>query len=266
VVLGAVGAAAASWLDWQTTGLPSNTEALRINEVVAGEPIAAPAVERHDGRRDFRREVSVSPSSEQVLPNWTIEAAQARLQADGWTLGRVQKSTTSPSARGDERSDGVFQVFQATRDGHTVTGYAHTDFKPEIAGTHLDVTVSPAAPGREPVAILLGWLVGVVTAWLITGWAGYRLRRQAPLRRLAALLLGLTALGLAAHPTIGLYHTLTSHAFTDLGVYGAAPAYYWVVARPAAELVAGTLTAGLAILILAATARRPTGRPTAAMA
>jgi hypothetical protein len=63
----------------------------------------------------------------------------------------------------------VHQVFEATRGGHAVTGYALTIFTPDIAGTRLHTNVRPAAPSWEPVAIQLGWLVGAVTGWLLTG-------------------------------------------------------------------------------------------------
>ncbi|MET8147760.1 hypothetical protein ACIBSW_28550 [Actinoplanes sp. NPDC049668] len=261
VVLGAVGASAGSWLAWQANELPSNATALEITETAAGAPMTAPHVQRLDGRRDYWRAVYVS--DELSLPNWTIETAQARLRAGGWTLGPVEKSIPD-LYRGDERLDAVYQVFRATRDGHAVTVYALTDFTPDLAGTQLNTDVHLAVPSWEPVAILLGWLVGAVAGWLLTGWAGYRLRRRALPRRLAVLTLGLAALGLAAFPTIGLYHTLFKLTFTELGVYGTAPAYCWVVVDPPAMLVGGTLAAGLAILVLAATARQSRGLSRAA--
>jgi hypothetical protein len=272
VVLGAVGAGAGSWLAWQTNELPSDTETLQTTETVAGAPLTATHVDRHDGRDrrllargEFGSRAFVSP--EQVFPNWTIEAAQARLQADGWTLGRVTKSDSAGSYRGrdsDPYQGAVIQTLEGTRGGHTIHIWAHTDFTPDpaVAGTHLDTAIRTDARSWEPAAWLLGWLVGAVTGWLLTGWATYRLRRQTLPRRLTALTLWLTALGLAAHPTIRLYDTLITHAFTDAGEYP--PPYYWVVAPPTAELVGGTLTAGLAILVLAATARKPSVWPTAA--
>ncbi|WP_250006789.1 hypothetical protein [Actinoplanes sp. M2I2] len=256
VVLGAVGAAASSWLGRQTTRLVSDPTAVRTVETMAGVPLAMPQIERRDGPRELWPGVDVLPDYEQPVPNWTIEAAQARLRANGWTIGPVERST-SVRSYGDERHDALHQVFQATKDGQAVTGYANTVLAPGLAGTDLRVTVHPVRPGEEWAAIGLGWLVGAVAGWLLSGWAGYRLRRSALPRRLAALALGLIAVGLAAHPTIGLYDTLGKHAFTDPGVYGIAPAYYWVVAYPAAALVAATLAGGLALLAVAATTRRP---------
>lgn len=266
MVLGAVGAAAASWLARQTNELPSDAAAVHIAETVVGTPVTDSHVDRHDGgRRNFQRDVQVG-RGERALPNWTIETAQARLRADGWTLGRVEKSDGSGSYQVNERLDAVIYRFQATRDGYVITADAQTILTPAIAGTYVDVTVELPAPSWEPVAIGLGRLVGAITGWLLTGWTTYRLRRQALPRRLTALLLGFTTLGLAAHPTIGLYNTLATLESTEFGFSHTTPAHYWVVARPAAELVGATLATGLAILVLAATARRPTARPTVAAA
>ncbi|MEU8264956.1 hypothetical protein AB0C02_30620 [Micromonospora sp. NPDC048999] len=266
VVLGAVGAAAGSWSAWQTAAhLPSDTAALQTAETVAGAPLAAPEIARTDHMRAAWREVYVFNPHEQRFPNWTIEAAQARLQADGWALGPVGKPY--PSYRDNSPLEDVHQFFQVTRDGLALTVYAGTTFTPDTAGTKLQTTVYPTPPSWEPGAILLGWLVGAVTGWLLTGWASYRLRRRALPRRLAALALGVTALWLVAAPTIGLYKTLGELAFTDPGVWAISPAYQWVVTNPATEQVGGTLAIGLTILALAATGRRrPTARPTEAAA
>ena len=255
LVLGAVGAAAGSWLAWQTAAeLPSDTAVGQIDAVVGGVPYAGSAVQRSDGRGEIWPSVSVYDES--LLTGWTLEAAQARLRADGWTPGQMQQSDASAYLN-DVRLAGVYQVFEATRDGQTVTGYAQTITTPGVAaGTRLEVRIHPAEPASVPLVTAVGWLVGAIVAWLLTGWAGYRLRRRALPRRLAAWALGLTALGLAAHPTIGLYHTLGQLTFTDIDVYGVAPAYRWVVMSPATWLVVGTLVAGLGILLLAATARR----------
>jgi len=256
LVLGAVGAASGSFLAWQTAAdLPSNAAAGQIGTILAGSPVVASAVDRQEGPRAIWPGVNLTEADIASLPDWTLEAAQARLRNDGWTPGRVQQF--DPGAySGDQRLDGVYQVFEATRDGQIVTGYATTITTPGFAGTHLSLQIHPAEPATVPVATALGWLVGAVTGWLLTGWAGYRLRRRELPRRLAALALGLTALGLAAHPTIGLYNSLRRLAFIDNGIYGHTPAYYWVVATPAAWLVTGTLVAGIGILVLAATARR----------
>jgi hypothetical protein len=152
-------------------------------------------------------------------------------------------------------------VFDATRDGQVVTGYATTITTPDSVGTRLFISIHLAEPPSAAAATVMGWLAGAITGWLLTGWAGYRLRRRALPRRLAALALGLTALGLAAHPAVGLYKTLGQLALTDPGVYGTAPAYRWMIDSPAAGLVAGTLVTGLGVLILAAAGHRPTAHP-----
>ncbi|MEU3457454.1 hypothetical protein ABZ671_28195 [Micromonospora sp. NPDC006766] len=269
VVLGAVGAATGSWLAWQTAAdLPSDTAALQITETAAGAPLTAPHVNRTDHVRATWRTVDVSNPNEQPFPNWTIEAAQARLRADGWTIGAGDEYTT-PDYRKYQggRPAEVHQRSLATRDGLVLLVAARTSVVPDSTGTKLATSVYPTAPSWEPGAILLGWLVGAVTGWLLTSWAAYRLRRRALPRRLAALALGLTALGLVAAPSIGLYKTLGELAFTDPGVWVIAPAYQWVVTNPATEHIGGALAIGLAILALAATGRhRHTARPTAAAA
>lgn len=261
VVLGAVGAAGGSWLAWQTaTDLPSDAAALRTADTAAGAPLAAPHVDRREYMRADWRGVHVANPHELGFPNWTIEAAQARLQADGWTLGRVDPRYENNTLMNDGR-----QRFEAARDGLALQVYAHT--APETAGTIVVIFVGPAAPSWEAGAILLGWLVGAITGWLLTGWAIYRLRRRALPRRMVALVLGLTALWLAVETTIGLYETLGKLAFTDHGVFSITPAHQWVVSDLSAERVGGTLAIGLMILALAAMGRRrPTVRPTAAAA
>ncbi len=269
VVLGAVGAAAGSWLAWQAAAeLPSDTAALQIAETAAGAPLTAPHVNRVDHLRATWRAVDVFNPNEQPFPNWTIDAAQARLRADGWTIGAGDEYTT-PDYREYQggRPAEVHQRFLATRDGLVLLVFASTSVVPDSTGTKLATSVYPTPPSWEPGAILLSWLVGAVTGWLLTGWASYRLRRRALPRRLAALALGLTALWLAAYTTINTYKTLGELAFTDPGVWATAPAYEWVVANPATEQVGGTLAIGLTILALAATGRRrPTARPTTAAA
>ncbi|HEX5596565.1 MAG TPA: hypothetical protein VFX61_11210 [Micromonosporaceae bacterium] len=273
VVLGAVGAAAGSWLAWQTAAeLPSDTAALQIAETAAGAPLTAPHVHRTDHLRAVWREVSVSNPYEQSFPDWTIEAAQARLRADGWTLGPVGEPR--PSYSDNTPMDEVNQSFQVTRDGLALTVSARTtlppyartssNFTPGVAGTYLGTAVYPTPPSWEPGAILLGWLVGAVTGWILTGWASYRLRRRALPRRVAAVALGLTALWFASY-TINTYEKLGELAFTDPGVYQVAPVYGWHVTFP--ERIGGALAIGLTILAIAATGRRrPTVRPTAAAA
>lgn len=103
------------------------------------------------------------------------------------------------------------------------------------------------------MAVAVGWLVGAVLGWLLTAWATYRLRRRPLPSRLAALILSVTAIGLAANPTIGLYATLSQRAFKTIDIYGIAPPYRWVVSNPEAGLVMGTLIAGTGVLLLAAT-------------
>jgi hypothetical protein len=260
VILGAVVAAGGSWLAWQTAAdLPSDTVAGRIGATVTGAAVPASTIDRRDGAREIWRNLSLS--YEPRLTGWSLEDAQTRLRADGWTPGRVQQETQPAAYADGERLDGIYQVFEATRNGQTVRGYALTITTPGHAGTHLLISISPAEPGWNPVATTLGWLAGAVTGWILTGWAAYRLRRRTLPRRLAAVALGLTAVGLAAHPTIGLYQTLGTLAFADIDIYGIAPPYRWLVASPAAGLMAATLLTGTGIILLAATGR---SRPCAA--
>ncbi|WP_434743426.1 hypothetical protein [Micromonospora sp. SH-82] len=261
VVLGAVGAAAASWLAWQTAAdLPSDEAALQAAEAAAGAPFSAPRLTRIDHVRATSRTVSVGANSpnEQRFPDWTIEAAQARLQADGWTLGPVEKSYSASL----DNQPLINQRFEVTRDGLALTVLAYT-FTSNQAGAGVQVGVQPVPPSGEPGAALLGWLVGGATGWLLTGWASYRFRRRGLPRRLAALTLGLTALWLVTDTTIDTYRILGELAFAEPGVGFIAPAYYWHVTE--AEQVIGALAIGLTILALAASGRhRPTSQPTAA--
>ncbi|MER7439822.1 hypothetical protein [Micromonospora avicenniae] len=266
VVLGAVGAGVGSWLAWQTAAeLPSDTAALQTAETVAGAPMTAPYVSRMAGRREAFPEAHVfDPPHERQLPNWTLEAAQARLRADGWTLGPVGEYTLKAL---DDKPETHVHTFQATRNGHKLDAVAGTASPGGFTSTNVNVGIYPIPPSWEPGAILVGWLAGAVTGWLLTGFATYRLRGRTLPRRLTALALGVTALGLAAESTTGLYKTLADYAFPDPELERFAPAYNWVATSPATEHIGGALAIGVMILALAATGRRrPTVRPTAAPA
>jgi hypothetical protein len=258
LILGAVGAACGSWLAWQTAAeLPSDAAATGIAATVLGGPQSPAGLDRAQGPRELWPAVTVN--YEPHLSGWTLAEAQARLRAAGWTPGRVQRSTAGVYA-GEESLDNFYQVFEATRDGYVLIGYALTITAPQAAGVDLRVSVRPAEPSWSPVAVALGWLAGAVAGWLLTGWASYRLRRRTLARRATVLMLGLTAVGLAAHPAIGLYVTLRQIAFGDADIYGVAPPYRWVVTTLPAGLIAGTLLAGVGILVLATTGRQRTAR------
>uniref|UniRef100_A8M844 Uncharacterized protein n=1 Tax=Salinispora arenicola (strain CNS-205) TaxID=391037 RepID=A8M844_SALAI len=264
MVLGAVGAAAASWLAWQTAaGLPSDTVAQQTAEAVAGTPLTTPDIRRMDDTQMAWRGVHVQGYS-RPIPHWGIDTAQARLQADGWTLGPVVKHYLSPP-RLNEVS---YHTFQATRGGLVLTVTARPSTASGVSGFHLQAAITPAQPKWEPGAVLLGCLVGVITGLVLTGWTMYRLRRRSLPRRLAAFTLGLTALGLAALPTAAIwYKALTDFTFINRDLHAVTPLYRLVVTSPAAEQGSGALVVGLAILVLAATGRnRTTVQPTATAA
>ncbi|MGX6600746.1 hypothetical protein ACWKSP_01215 [Micromonosporaceae bacterium Da 78-11] len=261
LVLGAMGAAAGSWLASQATAaLPADSVARQTTETMAGARLTAPEVDRHDGRWVDRRTVQVTDHDLLGFPGWTMEAAQARLRADGWTIGRGDEFTITQIGAGGDPAQ-VVHAFLATRDGHLLTTNAYT---PAGAGTTVTTYFSPVTPSWEPAAILLGWLVGAVTGWLLTGWASYRLRRRALPVRAAAVVLGLAALWSAVDPTRDLYRTLGRLAFTDPGVELTYPAYGSVLGQPGP--VGVTLALTVTVLALAATGRRRPTRPTEATA
>ena len=253
-VLGAVGAASGSWLAWQTAAMPSDASAVHTAEMVRGAPLRAPKLGRDGWLRDPQRG-GVNVADEQSS-DWTLEAAKARLQAEGWTPGGAEMYSQVPLIRGDRHLEAVSEEFYATKEGAVVTVFAVTVRTPDVAGTSLTTHLGVTGPRWEPVAIVLGWLVGAVIGWLLTGWAGYRLRRRGLLRRPAAVVLGLTALLLAAEPTIGLYETLADLAFPGPELGRLTPAYTWVVTSYRTQQFYGALAIGLTILVLAATGRR----------
>ncbi len=254
LILGAIGAASGSWLAWQTAaGLPSNGAARQLGAIVVGEPRTANTVNRNDGRREIWPSVNVFYDPHDS--DWTLASAQARMRTAGWMPGRVQQTTGGAFARG-KPLDSIHQVFEATRDGQILRGYTTTITTPGHENVIVHIRISPGEPGWAPVAVAVGWLVGAVLGWLLTAWATYRLRRRPLPSRLAALILSVTAIGLAANPTIGLYATLSQRAFKTIDIYGIAPPYRWVVSNPEAGLVMGTLIAGTGVLLLAATGWR----------
>ncbi len=255
MTLGAVGAASASWLTWHTNAdLPSNTAAVQTVEIVSGAPLTTPEVRRYDHPRTIWRNVTVSAAQGIPVPGWSVDEAQARLRADGWTSSPAE--TISASSQGDARLEKIAQRFQATRDGLVLTVTTVTTPSGTVLSTG---EISPAQPKWEPGAILLGWSVGAGTGWVLTGWTMYHLRRRSLPRRLAAFALGITALNFAAKSTLGLYGTLAEPVFTDPpGIYPFAPAYRWIAIGPAAENVGVALVIGLTILVLAASGRNQT--------
>ncbi|WP_250001519.1 hypothetical protein [Actinoplanes sp. M2I2] len=281
LVLGAVQAGVSSWLVWQTAAdLPSDAAARRMAETVAGAPLIAPDVQRPAGLRQTPWEVNVANPDEQRFANWTTEAAQARLQADGWTLGPVEGYTVA-SYGGNKLAprpgitrtgpDEIHQTFQATRDGHVLHVHANAVLAPGAAGSGLLTTVSLMPPRWEPGAMLLGWLIGATIGWLLTAWAGYRLRGRTLARRMAALALGLTALWSAVAPVADFYLRWGSFALTDPVDRGIDPTYGSVVDH--LDQVGVTLAIAAAILALAAAGRRrpaagrrPAGGPAATTA
>jgi hypothetical protein len=261
LVLGAMGAAAGSWLAWETAAdLPSDSVALQTTETLAGARLTAPKVDRHDGWRVDWRTIRVTDNDGPGFPNWSLEAAQASLRSDGWTIGRGNEFT---STRIGDAGSPTVQTILATRDGHLLTVNAYTPVVPDGSGTTIATYITQATPGGEPGAVLLGWLLGAVTGWLLTGWASYRLRSRAIWVRAAAVALGLTALWSAVDPTTDLYLTLRHHTFADPGV-PIYPSYGSVIVYP--QHVGMTLALAVTILALAATGRRRPIQPTAAAA
>ena len=265
LVLGAMGAAAGSWLAWETAAeLPSDNVALRTTETSAGEPLRAPEIHRHDGWRADWRVVQVADPDPRGLSNWTLEAAQARLSADGWTIGRGEERPVEHIGDDAGAAAETVHAFLATRDGHVLLVNAYTAPVPGGSRTTISTYVHPDTPRWEPPAILLGWLLGAVAGWLLTGWAGYRLRHRAMPLRAIAVTLGGTALWAAAEPVGGLYRAVGELAFADPGVEPAYPSYGSVLGNP--EQAGVTLALAVTILTLAATGRRRSAPPTTAAA
>jgi hypothetical protein len=127
------------------------------------------------------------PPHERQLPNWTLEAAQARLRADGWTLGLVREKARQAW---EDKPETHVHTFQATRNGyklHALAATASPGGFPSTTCTWASTRSRQAGnPGRSGRA---GWLAGAITGWLLTGFAGCRLRGRALPRRLAALAL-----------------------------------------------------------------------------
>ncbi|WP_026185671.1 hypothetical protein [Salinispora pacifica] len=252
MTLGVVGAASASWLAWQTTAnLPSETAALQTAETVAGAPLNTSDIVLMDHNTQTTWPGVRIHEASRPVPNWEVEAAQTRLQADGWTLGPGRTRSLDPQGL----DGGPYQTFQATRSGLLLTVQASPSSAADVSGTQLQTVINPAQPEWELGAVLLGWIVGAGTGWILTGRTMYQLRRRSLPRRLAAYALGLTALGLAALATAGIgltalvYFTVLS---TDTNIV--MPFYRLIEI----EQFGGALAIGLAVLLLAATGRKRT--------
>ncbi|WP_327025961.1 hypothetical protein [Micromonospora sp. NBC_01739] len=148
VILGAVGAGVGSWLAWQAVALPSDASAIQTAEAVRGVPLRAPELSRDDWMGNPQSN-GVIVADEQSS-DWTLEAAKARLQAEGWTPGGREMYSGAPVDRDGRHLEAASEEFYATKDGAVVTVSAVTILTPDAAGTSLATHLGVTGPRWEP--------------------------------------------------------------------------------------------------------------------
>jgi hypothetical protein len=182
VVLGAFGAAAGSWAAAQTyAGLPSHDDFSAVSR------LGGDGTDRWE-QRDATPHAVTSWLSDFDDPGWTPAAAQARLEAAGWTLTAVRPLTDGAAYGPDGQPIPLDRTtFDGTREG------LHLRVFGNLTAGHGQIAVDmwpESTAWRWPLTIT-GAVLGLLAGWPIAAALAYRLRRApAGPARLASGLLG----------------------------------------------------------------------------
>lgn len=193
LALGAFGAAAGSWLGERTfAALPSAAQLDQLSDVIAGGPAGAPD-KRPAGPvlSSSTAELAGGGTGVITTPGWTLEAAQARLADQGWTL-RLRK----PAAATQFGCSGELVV---ARDNGLVL---HVDECRSAEGISAKTVIFAERSDAYLPSTLAGTIVGALVGWLLVAALSYRMRKLSPLRRAVMSLLTGAGLAGAALPVI----------------------------------------------------------------
>jgi hypothetical protein len=207
VLLGAFGAAAGTWLGWQTaTSVPSDSELRALNAAMTGMPAPAAVYREQSAMKGPSTLVRADGDGD-----YSAERLRAALAADGWQVTSFGERTGAiiialdPMTIEGEQVPTLTVDYTATKgdlklrgDGSVVTGRSPAVQFPRASyGT--------AVWPKEPIAVrpltVAGLLGGLLLGWLLAR-AASRLRGAGRLQRWAATVLygiGFTGLAVPAY-------------------------------------------------------------------
>ncbi|WP_433381251.1 hypothetical protein ACQPZX_16760 [Actinoplanes sp. CA-142083] len=277
VALGAFGAAAGTWLGWQTAvAVPSDGELRALNAAMTGMPAPAAVYREPSAMKGPGALVRADGTSD-----YSAERARAALLADGWRITSFRETDGAILANPDPGADTdlspetdlsakarfdallpiptKFLDYTATKgdlklqgDGSVIVGGA------ELGLTGQAMWATEVWP-LEAVAVrpltVAGAVVGVLAGWLLAAAAAYRLRGTGRPRRWLATVLSAAGLAALAVPVYELYRD----AYQVL-VYAHGSPYPYIVDGPDDGRVTLFCTVvGLLAIVIAVAAARPAG-------
>lgn len=255
VILGAFGAAGATWLGWQTAAsVPSDHELRALNAAMSGMP--APAAVYHN--------VSAmkgpgSTAASEGISNYDADRVRSALTSAGWQITSLQERDgaigvmTGTDADSDTGLPGVrvptrFIDYTATRGGLKLSGGGFVTTGGADLGLAGQANYATDVWPREPAAVrpltVVGLIVGALAGWLVAAAFAQRLRGG---RRLLATASGAVTLAALAVPAYAHYRD----AYQVMAYAHGSPVPY-IVYSPGDEIRVGTwMIVGLLALIAA---------------
>ncbi|MEU8243469.1 hypothetical protein AB0C07_34885 [Actinoplanes missouriensis] len=264
---GAFGAASGSWAVQQAfLPVPDTATSAALHRQVAGDPEAALTRSTVDP--------AVSPWGLDDVgwgsgaAEWDVEAARARLAADGWALHPVSPfPPAGVSAHEEDAPTITGWSFEADRDGVLLrtTGFVVGSDGVTPAEATVMTRASAAGSAALTPAVLLGGVAGLLTGWLVAAAATRRIRRLPRARARSAALSGATAILLLGVPTVALYGNVirvfqySGQVSTVHSALKAGP--YWPFGPVWLNLALTLIGAALAAAALATSRGRPVPTP-----
>jgi hypothetical protein len=204
VVLGGFGAAAGTWLGWQTAAsVPSDRELRALNAAMTGMP--APAAVYHD--------TSAMKGPDAVAradgtSDYSAERIRAALTSAGWRITSFHEqdgATRADTGNGLTEAVGIptrFLDCTATKGGLKLEGYGSVIIGGADRGLAGQASYRTDVWPREAAAVrpltIAGLLGGVLAGWLLAAALAYRVRGSGRLRRWVATVSSTVALAAAA--------------------------------------------------------------------
>jgi hypothetical protein len=210
-VLGGCGAAAGTWIAWQTaSAIPSDRELGALNAALTGLPADAPRYPETSAQRGPSVLILAGGTAA-----WSPSRIRDTLTGAGWQIASFRESDIRTPAREDLDFSipTKYGAWTATRDGlrmngvgRVITGFPYTD-----AATY-NIRVWPAEP-----AVLRPLTIAGIVAGLLAGW----LLAAALARRRLATALVTAGLAAATLPASHFYR----EAYAVMSVHGSPDSY-----------------------------------------
>jgi hypothetical protein len=213
VVLGSLGAAAGTWVGWQTSpSLPSDRELRALNAAMTGMPADAALYTEPLAMRGPNVLVRADGTAD-----WSADRVRGALLAAGWhirsftvyedfTVSSIGQQATIADVNQGPRIPTMNVGYTATKGSLRLDGFGTVvtgTQRPELVGqASYGTGVWPREPATVPALVIAGIIAGALTGWLLAAAFAYRARDR---RRLATTL---STVGLAAAtvPAFELYH------------------------------------------------------------